>query len=403
MVERVPGVSPEETMIEAKVSAVESFGLENIQEMVKASGPCVTVLLPSYRPGAQAKSMAAILKTNLQEAARQLALRKISGSAITDLLDPLEQLTQDEDFLAGSRWGRAIFRSSEMLRQLQLIGPVNQALTIGACFNLRPILAELHLPAEFYLLELSKKRVDLFRCNHLQAQRVELPSGVPDTLDEALAFKQPDHDLENRAAAGASAGAMSRIRFGTGSGRETQQTYLSDFYKAVDRGVRERLNGSNAPLVLAGVHEDTAIYRTINTYPNLLARSISGSPSGSTAAKENEIVEQAYWIVRSDTAEKAAKRLAELKERVSPGRFSVHLEPILHAAAEGRVDTIYIDESAQRLGLFADAQRVAPSNWGEEDLLNRAAVETILHGGLAFALPNSGMPDGAAVAAVFRY
>jgi hypothetical protein len=390
-------------MIEAKVSAVESFGLENIQELVKASGPCVTVLLPSYRPGAQAKSMAAILKTNLQEAARQLALRKISEAAITDLLDPLAQLTQEEEFLAGSRWGRAIFRSGGILRQLTLIGPVNQALTIGACFNLRPILAELHLPAEFYLLELSKRRVDLFRCNHLQAERVELPSGIPETLDEALAFKPPDHDLENRSSAGASVGAMRGVRFGTGSGRETQHAYLSDFYKAVDRGVRERLNSSNAPLVLAGVHEDTAIYQMINTYPILLSRSISGSPSGSTPAKENEVVEQAYWIVRSDSAEKAATRLAELKERVSPARFSIHLEAILHPAAEGRVDSIYIDESAQRVGPFADARHGGGSSWGEEDLLNRAAVETIVHSGLAFALPNSGMPDGAAVAAVFRY
>ena len=390
-------------MIEVKVSAVESFGLENMQELVKASGPCITVLLPAYRPGAQAKSMAAILKTNLQEAARQLALRKISEAVVTDLLDPLAQLTQDEEFLAGSRWGRAIFRSSDILRQLTLIGPVNQALTVGACFNLRPILAELHLPAEFYLLQLSKKRVDLFHCHHLQAERVGLPSGIPETLEEALAFKPPDHDLENRASAGASTGAMRGVRFGTGSGRETQHTYLSDFYKAVDRGVSERLNGSNAPLVLAGVHEDAAIYRMINTYPVLLSRSISGSPSGSTSAKENEVVEQAYWIVRSDRAEKASARLAELKERTSPARFSVHLEPVLQAAAEGRVDRIYIDESAQRLGLFADSKHGGQSNWGEEDLLNRAAVETILHGGLAFALPNSGMPDDAAVAAVFRY
>jgi hypothetical protein len=196
---------------------------------------------------------------------------------------------------------------------------------------------------------------------------------------------------------------MRGIRFGTGSGRETQHTYLSDFYKAVDRGVGERLNGSNAPLVLAGVHEDTAIYRMIDTYPNLLSRGISGSPSGSTPVNENEVVEQAYWIVRSDNAEKAAARLVEMKERVSPARFSIHLEAILHAAAEGRVDSIYIDESAQRVGLFADAKHAGGSTWGEEDLLNRVAVETILNGGLAFALPNSGMPDGAAVAAVFRY
>ena len=51
-----------------------------------------------------------------------------------------------------------------------------------------------------------------------------------------MAFKQPDHDLENRSAAGSSVGSMRRIRFGTGSGRETQQTYLADLYKEVDRG-----------------------------------------------------------------------------------------------------------------------------------------------------------------------
>jgi len=389
-------------MIEAKVSAVESFGLENLQEMVKSSAPCITVLLPCYRPGAQAKSMAAILKTNLQEVARQLATRKISESAIAELLDPLEQLTQDEEFLAGSRWARAIYRASGMLRQRQLVGPINQALTIGACFNLRPVLAELHLPAEFYLLKLSKKRVELLRCTNLQAEPVEL-RGVPPSLEEALAFKPPDHDLENRSPAAASIGAagMRGVRFGTGSGRETQQTYLSDYYKSVDRGVRERLNGTNAPLVLAGVHEDESIYRMINTYPNLLSRGIPGSPTGSAPAKENEVVEQAYWIVRAATAEKAAARLAELKERVSPARFSVHLEAVLQASAEGRVESIYIDESAQRVGVF-DAQHGAP-NWGEEDLLNRAAVETILHGGLAFGLPNSAMPDGVGVAALFRY
>jgi hypothetical protein len=52
-----------------------------------------------------------------------------------------------------------------------------------------------------------------------------------------LAFKPPDHDLENRSAAGSSVGAMRAVRFGTGSGRETQHTYLRTSIKAVDHGL----------------------------------------------------------------------------------------------------------------------------------------------------------------------
>lgn len=387
----------------AKVSAVESLSLENVQEMVRQPGPCLSLFLPSYRPGGQAKSMAALIKTHLQEAARRLALMKIPEATVTDLLEPLENLTQEEQLLAGSHWGRAIYRSPSVFRQFEFVGPVNAALTIGGCFHLRPILAELYLPAQFYLLKLSKKGVELLRCARLKAEPVELPKGVQETLVAALALEPPDHDLENRYAVGGSTGSMRGVRFGTGSGRETQHTYLADYYKMVDRGIRELLNGSGAPLVLAGVDEDTAIYRMANTYPNLLAAGVSGSFSGSMSIKENDLLQQAYWIVRSDSTEKAAARLSESRERLSPARFSVHLDAILHSAVEGRVDRIYIDESAQRVGVFNDAKRADRSNWGEEELLNLAAVETILHAGQAFTLPNGRMPDEAAVAAVFRY
>ncbi len=386
-------------MTVTKVSAVESLNLENLQETVRLPGPCISLFLPPYHPGGQAKSMAAILKTNLQEARQRLGLLKITESAAADLLEALEDLTRDEQFLGGSQWGRAIFRSPKILRQMELIGPVNEELTIGDCFHLRPILAELHLPREFYLLKVSKEGVELLRCARLEATPVEWPKGVQETLIAALALEPPDHDLENRQVV-KGVGSMPGVRFGTGSGRETQKTYLADYYKMVDRGVRELLNGSAAPLVLAGVDEDTVIYRMVNTYPNLLAAGVHGSFSKSMAGKESDALQQAYWIVRSDSAEKAAVRLREAKERTSPARFSVHLDTILHAAVEGRVDRVYLDESAQRIGVFAGPKH---GGRGEEDLLNLAAIEAIRNGGQAFALPNSRMPEGAAVAAILRY
>lgn len=388
-------------MIEVKVPALESLQLKGIQEFLRSPGPCITILLPPYRPGEQEKPMAALLKTYLQDAARQLVTRRIAESVVTDLLAPLRQLTEAPEFVGGSHFGRAIFRAPDVFAKFDFIAPVKAVLTVGGCFNIRSVLTELHLPSEFYLLKLSKKQVALIRYAGLRGEPVELPKGVPRTLDEALAFKAPDHDLEDRSASGGSAGEMHRIRFGTGSGRETQNAYLADFFKAVDRGVRELLHEGRAPLLLAGVDEDTGTYRSISTYSNLLKETIHGSAN--TPLAEDELLRRAYTIVRSDCIERAAASLTESREKMAPARFSTDVDAIVKAAVEGRVSRLYIDEGAQKLDVFQGTRRGGRSDWGEEDLLNVAAVETILQGGLAFALPAAKMPDGAAMAAVLRY
>jgi hypothetical protein len=387
-------------MTEAKVTKLEAPRLELVQELLRSNGIRISILLPPYRPGEQGKSMAALLKTDIQNVLQQFTARRIPEPVTLELLKPLQQLTEDEEFSEGSRFGRALFRSRDVFQQFDLPGVVKPLCVVASYFQIRPILGDLQLPPEFYLLKLSQKNVELKRCADFHLETVKLPKGVPETLDEAMAFKQPDHDLENRSAAGASTGAMRRIRFGTGSGRETQHTYIADFYKMVDRGIAELLHTSEPPLILAGVDEDTAAYRTTHTYPNLLSQSIHGNLKGSVS--EQELLLQAHSIVRAEHLDRAAASLVESREHLAPARFTTDLATILRAAAEGRVDKLFIDESAQKIGRSPDANHGGRSNQ-EEDLLNVAAVETILHGGMAFALPANKVPEGAAVAAVFRY
>lgn len=384
-------------MIEAKVTSLEPLRMERVQDLLRTSGPRITILLPPYRPGEQGKPMASLLKSYLQGIGEQLAARRVAEPVTRDLLKPLEELTRDEELLGGSHFCRAIFRSRELFDQFDLLGPVTPQCFVGSYFHVRGILNDLHLPLEFYLLKLSKKDVELLRCAELRAERVSLPKGVPETLDEAMAFEQPDHDLVNRSTAGVSTGDMRGVRFGTGSAREKKRTHLADFYKIVDRGIGELLHGGNAPLVLAGVDEDTAVYRMIHTYPNLLSQSIHGSLSGPAA--EQDLLQQAHAIVRTDHTDRTAASLAEWRERLAPTRFARDLNTVLRVSAQGRVDKLYVCETAQKNGILPDG---GSSRW-EEDLLNVAAVQTILHGGAAFELPQHKMPDGAPVAAVLRY
>lgn len=388
-------------MTEAKLLEMEPLQLEKLRDLISSPGPCVTVMLPAYRPGELAQSHAALIKSAVQDAARQLEELCIPESVVKNLLAPLQQLAEDPHLSAGFHSGGVIFRSQDVLRHFALIEPVQPSLHVGGCFEIRPLLMELHVPAQFFLLTLSKKNVEVFRCAGLRAEPLKLPGGLPETLEEALAFKPPDHDLENRSSSGRSTGAMHAVRFGTGSGREAQSTYLADFYKAVDRGVRELLGtAGDVPLVLAGVGEETDLYRTINKYPNLLARSVHGSPNEST---ENEIPRQAYLIVRSDYAERAVRALLDSKERMAPALFSTNLTATLRAAVEGRVASLYIDEIARVFGVFEGTRRGGRWNWGEEDLLNIAAVEAMLHRGQAFSVAHGRIPERAAVAAILRF
>ncbi len=376
---------------------------EIVSELIHAEGPCITLLLPPYRPGESGESPAAILKADLQEAAKKLAARRIAAPLIRELLEPLERLSHSEESLAGATSARAIFRSHDVFRRLELpVAPSPaRACIVGDCFSIRPILSSAALAPAAYVLEVTKKAVTLLACSFTEVTPSPLPKGTPQTLDEALGFDAPDHDLINRSSAGPSTGAMHGVQFGTGSGRETQHAYLRDFYHAVDRGVCQLLHSTQAPLILVGVDEDVAIYRSISTYPNLTEQAMHGSPGA--AVSPAQILQHAHDIALFSFQNRAALEMAEAKERLAPARFSTDLDSILRAAVEGRVSDLYLDDNGRRLGTFAAKVFGGHTNWHDEDLLNVAAVETLLRGGVVYSLPTHFMPAGALIAAAFRY
>lgn len=387
--------------VESKVRP-EPLTKEVFLDLIQTAGPCLTFVLPPYRPGEQGQPAAALLKTHLQEAARKLASRRIAQPAMDELLQPLYNLSNREESQAGSGLARIVLRSRDLLRQFEL--PVNpspaKSCVVSDSFYIRPMLGSLALSPKIYLLEVSKKAISLLACGLTDVVAVELPKGTPKTLDEALEFDQPDHDLMNRSFAGPSTGTMQGVRFGTTSGRERQHSHLRNFFQIIDRAINELLRGGHAPLVLAGVDEDTAMYRGINTYSNLLEQGIPGNLGA--AISHPQVLRQAHDIALFDVERRAALELAKSKERLAPGRFSVDLNAILRAAVEGRVSDLYLDENAERIGAFEGKAFGGATNWHDEDLLNVAAVETLRRSGGVCSLPSHEMA-GAAAAAAFRY
>jgi hypothetical protein len=380
-----------------KLCVPEPLELGKLHQVLQSPGPCITLVLPPYHPGERAQSGAALLKASLQSLTRQFTERGFAKATEGDLLEPLEHLTSDWAWPAGSHLGCAILRSPDVFCQIRLTQPAKPSLTVAGCFAVRRLLDEFYVPRLFYILALSKESVSLFRCLDMKVDAVELPERIPMTLREALEFEPPDHDLENRSTAG-SDGAMGRIRFGTGSGRETAHTHLADFYKLVDRGIHLLLRESEIPLLLAGVGEDIAAYRSASAYRWLAKESLRGSPN--LSSQEAQTVILARSLLRAEEQHRQAEALKEMMERTAPDRLLSDPPTIVNAAFDGRVRHLFVDESAEIGDVF---ERRTYRTWGKEDLLNLAVVETMLHRGKAVELPRNMMPEGAAAVAALRY
>ena len=388
----------------ATTSLVEPLRLERVQELLRYPGPSVTITLPSYQPGARSHPPAAMLKSFLQDAAHHLAAQKISPASTQELLGPLDDIVKDAELLQGSRWGSVIFRAPGIFRHVHFTEAAEPAVTVAGCFQIRALLNQLSLPSDFYVLKLFKDHVALVRYEGFRAEPVEFPRGVPKTLEEAMAMEPPDHDLESRSSAGPSSGTGTGpgntrgVRFGTGSAREAKHARMADFYKMVDRGLSDLLRGFGAPLILAGVDEDTSAYRAINSYPHLLDASIHGSAE--EYQSETEILRRGAALLHEASRTRQINALAQWQEKVAPSRFLTDVYAILPAAFEGRIHKLFLSATANQTDVF---ETNGYESCGPEDLLNLAAVQTLLHGGEACTVPQDTMPEGAAAAAILRF
>jgi hypothetical protein len=122
---------------------------------------------------------------------------------------------------------------------------------------------------------------------------------------------------------------------------------------------------------------------------------------------EHELHAQALPIAERMFARKREHASRRCRELAQTPRSSARLDVILPAAIEGRVETLFIDRHAVDLGTFNPTTGFI--SYGRrkdlevEDLLDRAAVEGLLHHAEVYAVPRAEMPCDSAAAAILRY
>ncbi len=260
----------------------------------------------------------------------------------------------------------------------------------------------------YYVLALSQQDIKFFECTRYRVREIELED-VPNSIDETLKYDETAKDGQFRISTpkGGTNNSFQHAGSFHGQGspdRDKHQRGIEQFFHAVDDGLQKYLKGKRVPLVLTGFEYLLPLYREANSYQHLVDEGITGIPK--TVAPE-DLQAQAWEIVEPIFAQAQQQAIDHYKELTPTGRASNNIKEVVPAAYYGRVEKLFVAVGVRQWGNFnPDTSTIdlhSDAEPGDEDLLNAAAIQTILNGGTVYAVEPDKVPDEALLAAVFRY
>jgi len=370
---------------------------------------CVSLYMPTIQAGAEVQQNPIRFKNLIKQAETLLQEQgNLRSPEALELLQPALELDQ-EDFWRHQSQGLAIFIADGVFRYYCLPLEFEELAVVSDRFYLNPLLPLLTGDGKFLLLALSQKQVRLFEGSRYSIQEIELED-VPTSVDAALLYDETAKEGQFRISTPKGGTNNSFQHAGTfhGQGSPDQdepQADILQFFHMLDQALQKYFRNEQAPLVLAGVEYLLPIYQEANTYPHLVNTILPVENVG--IFKPEEMQEKVWSVVEPYYTEAQNAAIDLYHELVGTGKASADLKETVAGAYYGRVDQLFVAVGVQQWGNFDpqanELQLHSEAKPGDEDLLNAAAVQTLLNGGVVYAVEPDSVPDHAPIAAVFRY
>jgi len=328
------------------------------------------------------------LKTLVAQASSQLRQVGAGVRVIRQFEDEIGYLQYDEGFWRYQARSLATFVARNRLVTFRLPNRLLSQVEVSDRFHLRPLLRTLTFPHIAFLLALAQGSVRVVEVTpDLDPARIDvddLPSDVAGAVGKSsIADRAPTRRIQ---------------------GSEGQKVRMRQYAREVDRALRPLLNGLEVPLILAATDPIDSIYRSVNTYPHLLAQGISGSPETVSdrelAARTRTVLDDFYAAQLRDVQELYGQRSAD-------GRALSDVAEVARAASFGAVETLLVDIDAAVPGSVDDetgAIAFAPVASGDvHDVTDEIARRAWLSGARVLAVRRGDIPGRGALAAILRY
>ena len=383
---------------------MDTFRINQLRELLDVdTTPCVSIYLPTHPAGEQGQQDPVRLKNLLQQAEDQLIEQGMRAVVARELLQVARDLPHDPTFWRARSRGLALFRSPEYWQTFRLPQPFTELVLVNRRFHVKPLLPLLASDGQFHLLTLSQNRVRLLTGSRYGIEEVSVPN-LPENMESALNYTGAERGEQVHSAMRGSLGKQAAVFHGQGGHNETHKDDLLQYFRLVDASLETVLRESQAPLLLAGVDYLLPIYRGICHYRQLSPVELPGNFDYAT---DSQLHQRAWELMEPQFLKN--RSLAERRWFSGQGteRVTDHLESIVVASHIGRVDTLFIDQQALRWGAYDPATHTcsvhAQAQPGDDDLLNLAAIQTMLQGGTVYCVQSPEVPGGREAAAWLRY
>jgi hypothetical protein len=380
------------------------ISLNKLRELALANeGPRVSIYMPTHRAGPQTRQDPIRLKNLLRLAEDELVAQGMRGTLARDFLKPGHDLVDDYDFWQQQSDALAVFATEDRFRYYRLPLDVPELAVVSERFHLKPILPLFSEDGVFYLLAISMGDIRVFRCTRHSEEELKV-EGVPRNMAAALWPDDDEKQLQFRTIPAGQAGGEAALFHGTGAADRDVKVDILRYFQRVDHGMRNLLHDQRAPLVLAAVDYLHPIYREANSYAYLLDQAVVGNPDEERA----DALRSRAWEVVGPHFEEARKAAIErFNNLTGTGKSVTDPAQVASAASEGRVETLFVAVGVQRWGRPSEDGRGVELHDerqpGDQDVLDFAAVQTLLNAGSVYALPPDEVPNGSPLAAVYRY
>jgi hypothetical protein len=370
----------------------------DFDELVGTVGtPCISIYMPAHQYGAENQADIPELQHLLRQVQVSLREQGMDDVKAGQLLDPLMKLLRNESSWHGTNKGVAIFIAPGFFRHFESPQSFPSLAVVGEQFHLLPLLSLIENDGTYYVLFLGKEDIRLFEGTR-QTFRVIPVQGIAPTLGEFQQYTHAERELQlhsgMRPPKVNMGGRRGAIFHGGGNAHDREKLELSEFFRSVDKEVRKKIGGDSAPLILGGVGYQTAIFRQVTGYRNILDGEVKGSAASISIQQlqeESWRIAEPYFMAASMNAVQKYHRL------IGTGLASMDPDEVMVAAHNGRIESLFIPS-----GDFGEEANSSGSGISSEQA-NRTVIETLATGGIVFNIAPDSLNSNTPLAAVFRY
>lgn len=347
----------------------------------------VSIYLPTTPVSGEVSGDRIVLKNLAKEALAQLVEAGHDKREVSEIEAHLEDLVEDENFWRFQANSLAIFATPTHVKTFRVPNELSPVAEVADRFHLKPLLRAVTFPNVVYVLALAEGCVRLIEVSPDQPPvNVDVP-GLAESAAQALGLSSLGVRTQSR-------------RSDSASG---QRGMRAEFCRAVDRALRGVLAGQDVPLFLAADPMLNSIYRSVNSYPNLVSFGIS-TPGDMS---DTEVGAAARELLDKLHAEEITAFHELYAARENNGRATTDVAQAARAATHGAIATLLVDIDAtvpgtidEESGAVTFASAGSASTYGVIDEIARRALLT---GAKVLAVRSADLKGSTGLAAILRF